>query len=142
MTPATAAARRATVERQPSPSPSRHRRARLRVVGQRKHQRPPRPLAKILAVAVVCASLLSIVVGHALLAQGQLKMGQIETQLVKEKAINRSTVLGVSELETPARISQEAGAYHLVPPTTIVQLPSVSLNQALPPLKIAPASGT
>jgi len=142
MTPATATARRAPAERQPSSHPSRHKRARLRVVGQGSHQRAPRPLAKILAVAVVCASLLSIVVGHALLAQGQLRMGHIQTQLAKEKAINRSKVLDVAKLETPALISQEAGTYHLVAPTAILQLPSVSLDQALPPLKIAPVPGT
>jgi hypothetical protein len=93
-----------------------------------------------MAVALLCASLLSIVVGHALLAQGQLRMGHVSTELTKAKAINRSIVLGVAKGETPARISEEAGAYHLVAPTTILQLPSVSLNQALPPLKVTPVS--
>jgi hypothetical protein len=91
-----------------------------------------------MAISLVCASLLTIVVGHSMLAQDQLRLGHISEELAQEQAVNRSNVLSVADLETPARISQEAGELHLVQPAEILQLPSVSLKQVLPVLKIAP----
>ena len=96
----------------------------------------------MLAIALLCLTLLVIVVGHSMLAQGQLRMGHISSQLTQEEAVNRVTVLNVAALETPARISQLAGTLHLVQPAQILQLPSVSLDTPLPDLKIAPAPAT
>ena len=139
MSPATAPARHAPA-RPSAPAPQRARRARLKVVTQRRTRRAPRPVAKILAVALLCGSLLAIVVGHSMLAQGQLRMGHISSELAQEQAINRVTVLNVAALETPARISQVAGTLNLVQPSQILQLPSVSLSQPLPTLKVTPAA--
>jgi hypothetical protein len=90
---------------------------------------------------VLCGSLLAIVIGHSMLAQGQLRMGHISSELAQEQAANRVTVLNVAALETPARISQVAGTLNLVQPSQILQLPSVSLTQPLPTLKVTPAAG-
>lgn len=142
MSPATATARRAPAARPAPPAQHRQRRARLRVVGQRSRARAPRPIAKFLAIAIFCLSLLVVVVGHSMLAQGQLRMGHISAELSQEQAVNRVTVLDVAALETPARISQEASAQHLVQPTEILQLPSVPLDKPLAPIAVSPAAST
>ena len=132
----------ATARRAPAPrrtSAPRQRKPRLKVISGPQRQKGRRHLPEIIAAAIVCLSLLAIVVGHSMLAQGQLRMGKISAAVAQEEAINRVTVLNVAALETPARISQEAGALHLVQPTTILQLPSVSLETPLPPLQITPA---
>ena len=142
MSPATTTARRAPAARPEPPAQHRQRRPRLRVVGQRSRARAPRPIAKLLAIGILCLSLLVIVVGHSMLAQGQLRMGRISAELTQEQAVNRSQVLSVAALETPARISQEASAQHLVQPTQILQLPSVPLDKALPPMNVTPAASS
>lgn len=139
MSTATATARRAPARRA-SVVQEKRRLPRLRVV-QRTRALRHRRLGEIVGIVILFVSLLSIVIGHALLAQGQLQLGQIDRAVVQERAVHSQTVLKVAALETPARISSEAGALHLVQPSQILQLPSVPLTQPLPPIKITPAPG-
>ncbi len=141
MTPAAATARRATTPRRAPSAPPRQKRQRLEVVATGSKTSNRRRIPELLAVLVLAGSLLAIVIGHSMLAQGQIRMGKISAELAQEQAVNRVTVLNVAALETPARISQEAGALHLVQPFQILQLPSVSLTEPLPPLKITAAPG-
>jgi cell division protein FtsL len=97
-------------------------------------------LTEIIAISILVVSLFAIVTGHAMLAQGQLRLGTLNNDLAREQSIHSATVLQVAALETPARISSEAGSLHLVQPTQILQLPSVSLAQPLPTLKVVPAA--
>ena len=136
---ATATARRAPARRT-NVAQQKRRLPRLRVV-QRTRALRHRRLGEIVGIAILFVSILSIVIGHALLAQGQLRLGQIDRVVVQERAVHSQTVLKVAALETPARISSEAGALHLVQPSQVLQLPSVPLTQPLPPIKITPAPG-
>jgi cell division protein FtsL len=129
----------ATTRRAPRRAPVSHkRRARLRLV-QRTRAVTADRMTEIIAISILVVSLFIIVVGHAMLAQGQLRLGHLNQQLTKEQAVHTATVLQVAALETPARISSEAGSLHLVQPSQILQLPSVPLNQPLPTLKISAA---
>ena len=134
---ATATARRAPSQRRTA-NPQR-RRPRLQVVRRTKIFSAKRT-TEMIAIGILVLSLLVIVVGHTMLAQGQIRLGALNTQLNKEQSIHSATVLKVAALETPARISSEAGSLHLVQPVQILQLPSVPLTQPLPTLKIAPVA--
>jgi len=103
----------------------------LRVV---KHRRRISP--KMLATSIVIVSMLVIVVGHALLAEGQVRLGKLQSEATSIQATNRATVLTVSNLETPERIARAAGSLHLVQPSAVIQLPSVPLSVPLAPIKI------
>ena len=136
MSPATATARRATAPRREAASRSSSAR-RLRPVPPRLR----RSLHVPVAVAALLLSLLLVVVGHSVVAQGQLKIGKLGDQLTQEQAVHRATVLDVAALETPARISAAAGTLHLTAPAGVLQLPTVPLDQPLPLAKVeAPAA--
>ena len=138
----TATARRPAQRRSPAPRPQpAPKRSRLRVISGLSTTKGRRRTTEVLAVIVVCASLFAVVVGNAMLAQGQLRIGKISSQLAQEQATNRVSVLNVAALETPARIQQAATGLHLVQPAQILQLPSVPLDRELPELKITPAGG-
>ena len=106
----------------------------LDVVDRRSRRR--RRLPELLALMV---SLMMVVVGHDLLAQGQLRMGALNAALVEEQAVHSATVLKVAALETPSRISAEASSLQLTQPSLVLQLPTVSLATPLAPIKITPA---
>jgi len=98
-----------------------------------------RRFPEIVAITVVVLTLLAIVISNSVLAQGQLHLGRIQASLSEEQAVHRATVLQVAQLETPARIAAAAGTMHLVQPSQVLQLPTVPLDQPLPPVKITPA---
>jgi hypothetical protein len=133
----TASARRAAPRRSTSAAPA-HRRT-LRSVPGVTRSKGRRRATTVAAVTLFSLSLLAVVVGNALLAQGQLRIGSISSKLTQEQAVNRQTVLNVAALETPARIEQAASGLHLVQPVQVLQLPSVPLDVELPPIKVAPA---
>ncbi len=142
MTPATATARRAAAApaRRPQPPRPEERRAPLRVVertpGARRGRRVGRATA-IAASVIVILSLLMVVIGHALLAQGQLRLTTVQQQLAAEQTLHRQRVLAVAGLETPSRITTQAQErLHMVQPTTVNQLPSVPLNKPLATPKV------
>jgi hypothetical protein len=87
---------------------------------------------------IVCA-LMVVVVGHALLANGQVRMASIQKQLVAEQANDRQIELSVQTLEMPSRIVSAALAQHMVHPTQVVELPFVALTTPLPTPKVTPA---
>jgi hypothetical protein len=80
-------------------------------------------------VGLVVMSLLAVVLGHAVLAQGQLHLSSLQAQLAAEQAKHRRQLLAVTQLETPSRIvSQAEQQLHMVPPQQVTQLPSVPLD--------------
>ena len=109
----------------------------LKVVDRRDRRKR---LPQVMAIALLMMSLVAVVIGHDLLAQGQLRLGTLNTALTEEQAVHSATVLRVAALETPSRISSEASSLHLTQPTQVLQLPTVSLAAPLPPLKITQAS--
>jgi hypothetical protein len=124
------------------------RRAPIRVVptGPRRGIRGGRAgvgrgkLLTTISVAMVVAALLAVVVGHALLTNGQVRLSALQHQLTLEQSAHRQAELAVSQLETPARIVAAAsGQLHMVRPAAVVELPYVSLSVPLPTPKVTPA---
>ena len=126
------------------------RRPPLRVVpGRSRTRSAPRPtraplargrLLTIMSVSMVVAALLAVVVGQALLANGQVRLSTLQHDLALEQSAHRQSELAVAELETPSRIVAAAlGQLHMVRPADVVELPYVSLSIPVPTPKVTPA---
>jgi hypothetical protein len=96
-------------------------------------RRRRRRTAESISAVLVLGSLLAVVVGHAALAQGQLRLSGAQASLSTEQTRHRQEMLSVAQLETPARIAAEAQQqFHMVRPAKVNQLPTVPLSVALP----------
>ncbi len=127
MTPAQAAAQRAAsvrTARLPSPRAGAKRPA-LRVLAPRPHN--GRWLRAAAAVVVVGA-LLAVVVGHSMLAQGQVRLTTEQGPLATAQAVNRQLLASVATAENPAQIIAEAARLNLVRPSSVTQVPAVPLD--------------
>jgi type II secretory pathway pseudopilin PulG len=97
----------------------------------------------MVSVTVVLGALLAVVVGQALLANGQVRLSALQHQLTLEQSAHRQAELAVSELETPARIVAAAsGQLHMVHPSQVIELPYVSLATPLPTPNVTAAPAT
>ncbi len=89
---------------------------------------------------MVVATLLAVVVGQALLANGQVKLASLQHQLTAEQSVHRQAEVADAQLETPARIVAAAQSQlHMVHWGSVVELPYVSLSVPLPTPKVTPA---
>ena len=89
---------------------------------------------------MVVAALLAVVVGQALLANGQVRLSACSTSSPWSRARTARPSWRSSQLETPARIVAAAsGQLHMVRPASVVELPYVSLSVPLPTPKVTPA---
>lgn len=128
MTPAQAAAQRAAsvrTARLPSPRAGAKRPA-LRVLAPR-----PRHNGRWLraaAAVVVVGALLAVVVGHSMLAQGQVRLTTEQSSLATAQAVNRQLLASVATAENPAQIIAEAARLNLVRPSSVTQVPAVPLD--------------
>jgi hypothetical protein len=97
----------------------------------------------VAAVVLVLSALLAVVVGQAMLANGQVRLAGIEQELQLEQASHRQQELDVSQRETPARIVAAASdQLHMIHPAQVIELPYVPLTTPLPTPKVAPAPPT
>jgi hypothetical protein len=148
---ATAAPARRVGRRADAPTP---RRAPLRLIPGRSGRSGPSGsrtrqsgapvdrsrLLNIVAISLVVAALLAVVVGQALLANGQVRLSSLQHELSLEQSAHRQSELAVAQLETPSRIVAAAsGQLHMVRPANIVELPYVSLSVPLPTPKVTAA---
>jgi cell division protein FtsL len=125
------------------------RRAPLRVVPTRSRRgiRGGRTAASrgrlltIISVGMVVAALLAVVVGQALLANGQVKLAALQQELTMEQSKHRQAELSDAKLETPTRIVAYATSQlHMVATgASRIELPYVSLSVPLPTPKVTPA---
>jgi hypothetical protein len=108
------------------------RRPSLEVVTPRP-RRARRSLTPVLSAAIVSASLLLVVLGHAELAQGQVRLANVQSEITSARLLHERDVLGVSQLENPSRILGVAErTLHMAPPAQVHQLVPVSLGTTLP----------
>jgi hypothetical protein len=99
-----------------------------------------RRLVPALSMALVVGSLMAAVVGHAVLAQGQVRLTAAQTSLAAAQAGDRQATLKVARLEAPARIAGEASqGLHMEQSAQIAQLPYVPLDKPLPTPDVRPA---
>jgi hypothetical protein len=96
-------------------------------------------LLTIVSVSMVVAALLAVVVGQALLANGQVKLSALQQELTTEQSFHSQAELSVAQLETPPRIVAAAMRAGLVAQPNRIELPYVSLSVPLPTPKVTPA---
>jgi hypothetical protein len=93
----------------------------------------------MISLSLVVGALLVVVVGQALLADGQVRLQSVQSSLSKAETIHGQNEYNNSQLETPARIVSDAtGSLGLVVPSGVTELPYVSLNTPLPTPKVTP----
>jgi hypothetical protein len=88
---------------------------------------------------MVVAALLAVVVGQALLANGQVKLSALQHALTVEQGSHSLAEAAVAKLETPTRIVAAATRGGLVAESNVIELPYVSLSVPLPTPKVTPA---
>ena len=92
-----------------------------------------------MAIGLLVASLLAVVLAHALLAQQQVRLSAAQAKLTSEQTQHRQDELIVAQLETPSRIVAAAEQQlHMVRVEQITQLPYVSLSTPVPPPHVLP----
>jgi hypothetical protein len=74
------------------------------------------------------------------LASGQLRLQAVQAQVAQAQSAWSAGIEEVTAMEAPSRIAVDAGLLHLVQPSQVLQLPSVSLAHPLaaPALSYAP----
>ena len=141
--PATGTARRAATAPQPRPST---RRPPLRVFQPEPRRAGRRARARRshtwLAVALVVGSLLAVVVGDALVAQGQVRMANLQTAISADQVTQKAMQTEVAEQAAPDRIVAQAIALGQTAPASVLDLPQVPLNVPLPEPQTAPNATT
>lgn len=127
------AARRAAVAPQPRPTT---RRPPLRVLEPKPRRSSRRGLSRRghlwLAVAMVVGALLMVVVGDAMVAQGQVRLAGLQAKIDGQAFIQKAAQTQVAELAAPDRVVAEAISQGLTAPAQVVDLPQVPLNVPLP----------
>ena len=87
---------------------------------------------------MVVVALLAVVVGQALLANGQVNLSDLQQKLTLEQSTHSQAELAVAQLEAPPRIMAAATGDGMVT-TNRIELPYVSLSVPLPTPKVTPA---
>jgi hypothetical protein len=80
---------------------------------------------------VVLALSLSLA-GSMFEANRQIEIHTLQSQLLQEQSAYAVQVGSLINLSAPSQIATQAGALHLVDPTTVTQIPSTSLDAPLP----------
>jgi hypothetical protein len=89
---------------------------------------------------LIAGSLLAVVVGDALLTQGQVRLATTQRALVGAVATQKSFQTETAQKAAPPRVVGEAKSHGLVAATQVVYLPEVPLNVPLPPPRLVPTS--
>ena len=129
--PATGAARRAAA---PQPRTS-SRRPSLRVfepTPRRSTRRVRSRGANVLAAVLVVGSLLAVVMGDNLVAEGQVRLADVQQKIVVEQAAQKSMQTEVAQLAAPDRVVAQGIALGLTAPAGLKDLPQVPLDVPLP----------
>jgi hypothetical protein len=90
-------------------------------------------------VSTVVGALLAVVVGQALLANGQVRLSSLQHELTLEQSAHRQGELAAAGLETPSRIVTVATGQLQMLHGDVIQLPYISLDAPLPTPKVTPA---
>lgn len=90
----------------------------------------------------MAGSLLAVVVAHSLLAEDEVRLTTAQQQVATEQAVHRQLLASVAAAENPARIIAEAARLNLVTPSSVTQLPSVSLTVPIASSTAADAPST
>jgi hypothetical protein len=83
------------------------------------------------AIIVVLALALSLA-GSMVEANRQIEIHSLQSELLQEQSTFAVQAGSLSNLSAPSQIATQAGALHLVSPTSVTQVPSTSLDAPLP----------
>jgi type II secretory pathway pseudopilin PulG len=91
---------------------------------------------------LVVGSLLAVVVGDALITQGQVRLSATQHQMTAAIATQKALQVAVAEKAAPPVVVKQAKSQGLVAPSQVVYLPRVKLNVPLPVPQTVPAPAT
>ena len=94
-----------------------------------------------LSAVLVVGSLLAVVVGDAVVSEGQVRLAATQSQLAAAVAAQKSLQVQVAEKAAPPVVVAQAKRQGLVAPPQVVYLPQVPLNVPLPVPQTAPLPG-
>jgi len=80
---------------------------------------------------VACVALVSVLVGTTFMAQRQIELHALQSQLLQAQSNYAREVASYTNVAAPSRVAAEAGTLHLVVPTTVLQISPVSLATPL-----------
>jgi hypothetical protein len=145
MAPPTSVAPRLAARTAPRPDQSRPPRPPLRVLEppRRRKQAPGsvRRWTIWASGALVVGSLLAVVVGDAMVSQGQVRLEANQGKLAAAVAVNKADQVQVAQKAGPPVVVAQAERDGLVPSPQVVYLPQVPLNVPLPVPQTAPLPG-
>jgi hypothetical protein len=87
--------------------------------------------ARKAAIVVVVALAISLA-GSMFEANRQIEIHQLQSQLLQEQSTYAEQVGSLTNMSAPSQIATQAGALHLVDPSSVTQVPSTSLDAPLP----------
>ncbi|HEV3187077.1 MAG TPA: hypothetical protein VGZ04_03415 [Acidimicrobiales bacterium] len=122
--------RRPPTRRAPATRPASHRADAPRRGVATKRWRTTSSTRKS-AIVVVLALMLSLA-GSMFEANRQIEIHALQSQLLQEQSTYAVQVGSLTNLSAPSQIATQAGALHLVDPTSVTQVPSTSLDAPLP----------
>jgi len=118
-----------------APSPRPVLRPRHRVDAPRRaavRTRWTRASAARRSAAVVVVALALSLAGSMVVANRQVQIHQLQSQLLQVQSSYAQQVGTLSNMAAPGQIAEQAGVLHLVDPVSVTQVPSTSLDAPLP----------
>jgi cell division protein FtsL len=91
----------------------------------------------VVLTAALFATLLAVAVAHTVLVEGQVRLDQLDAQLVEEQARYQELRTAVARLESPDRIVRAAQEQGMVTPDDLVYLQPPAPD----PSTVGPTSG-
>jgi hypothetical protein len=91
---------------------------------------------------LVVGSLVAVVVGDAMITQGQVRLSATQAEIAAAITTQKSLQVSVAEKAAPPVVVKEAKSQGLVAPSQVVYLPRVNLNVPLPVPQVTPAPPT
>lgn len=86
-----------------------------------------------ISAGLVVVALVAVVVGNMQLAAGQLRLSQLQAQVLAVQYAEAASEAHVTALASPAAIAHDVAGTGKVQPSEILQIPSVSLEARLGP---------
>jgi hypothetical protein len=93
-----------------------------------------------LSGVLIVGSLLSVVLGDALLAEGQVRLSSVQTAVAAATAQEKAAQVAVAVKAAPPVVVSQARRQGLVAPSVVVYLPQVPLDVPLPIPQTAPTT--
>jgi hypothetical protein len=140
MAPSSPATARRAAQATPRSAPARRPPLRVLEPAPRRHPLPKRVRRSTiwLSAVLVIGSLLAVVVGDALVTQGQVHLASEQSALASAVAAQKSLEVAVAEKAAPPVVVAQAKSQGLIVPPQVVYLPEVPLNVPLPAPQTSP----